>query len=132
MFANTQGGGLNMAFPDVCNTPLPVGPVPIPYPNMSMPCTAVPTQFCVFVVCMPAHNMSTQTPLSNGDNPGVAMGIASGMVMGPTQHTTFSTAVFYSPMPSTRMLDITGQNGLSPNAIGCSLVPSQTLVMNLR
>jgi hypothetical protein len=37
---------------------------------------------------MPAHNMATITPLTNGDNPGVATGVASGTVMGPSRHLT--------------------------------------------
>lgn len=38
-FANSRGivhkgsGGMSMVFPDVCKTPTPGGPVPIPYPN---------------------------------------------------------------------------------------------------
>lgn len=38
-FANGRGiahkgsGGMSMVFPDVCKTPTPGGPVPIPYPN---------------------------------------------------------------------------------------------------
>ena len=35
MFANTQMGGVDTGFPDVCLTPIIV-PVPIPYPNISM------------------------------------------------------------------------------------------------
>lgn len=39
-FANSRGiahkgsGGLSPVFPDVCKTPTPGGPVPIPYPNI--------------------------------------------------------------------------------------------------
>ena len=39
-FANLRGiahkgsGGMSTAFPDVCKTPSPAGPVPIPYPNI--------------------------------------------------------------------------------------------------
>ena len=39
-FANSKGiahkgsGGMSMVFPDVCKTPTPGGPVPIPYPNL--------------------------------------------------------------------------------------------------
>jgi hypothetical protein len=38
-FANSRGivhkgsGGMSMVFPDVCKTPSPGGPIPIPYPN---------------------------------------------------------------------------------------------------
>ena len=43
MFANCQLGGMNLGFPDVCLTPSPVGPVPIPYPNMASGLTANPS-----------------------------------------------------------------------------------------
>ena len=39
-FANSRGiahkgsGGQSLVFPDVCKTPTPGGPVPIPYPNL--------------------------------------------------------------------------------------------------
>ena len=40
VFVNGRGvvhqtsGGLSTVFPDVCKTPSPAGPVPIPYPNI--------------------------------------------------------------------------------------------------
>lgn len=42
VFANSRGvvhkqsGGMSTVFPDVCKTPTPGGPVPIPYPNVGM------------------------------------------------------------------------------------------------
>ena len=30
------GNGMTIAFPDVCKTPTPGGPVPIPYPNIQL------------------------------------------------------------------------------------------------
>ena len=55
MFVNTQMGGLDFGFPDVCLTPTPVGPIPIPYPNMAMPMTAIPPTAAmnVLTVVMP-------------------------------------------------------------------------------
>jgi hypothetical protein len=32
--AHKGSGGMSIAFPDVCKTPSPAGPVPIPYPNI--------------------------------------------------------------------------------------------------
>ena len=32
--AHKGSGGMSTVFPDVCKTPSPAGPVPIPYPNM--------------------------------------------------------------------------------------------------
>ena len=72
MFANTQMMGLDLAFPDVCMTPM-VPPVLIPYPNIALGPTAIPSQVTTLIMAMPVHNMATVTPLSNGDNAGVLM-----------------------------------------------------------
>jgi len=76
MFGNSQMGGLDTGFPDVCLTPTPAGPVPIPYPNLAPGPTAVPAQVKVMYMFTPAHNMATMAPLTNGDNGGVATGVA--------------------------------------------------------
>ncbi|MCP4077986.1 MAG: DUF4150 domain-containing protein [Gammaproteobacteria bacterium] len=134
MFANCQMGGMNLGVPDVCLTPIPtpVGPVPtpIPYPNMAMGMTAIPNQFKVLLMAGPAHNLMTTVPMSNGDNAGVNMGVASGMMMGPSRHTLGSTNVLFGGMPATKMTSMTMQN--STNAPGLTLVPSQFKVMLLR
>jgi len=130
-FVNTQMAGLHFAFPDVCQTPTPAGPVPIPYPNMAMPNTAIPSQVKVLIMAMPAHNLATTVPMSNGDNAGVAMNPVSGMVMGPCRHLMGSVKTLFGGMPVTKMLSPTGQNGMSPGAFGASLAPSQVKVMVL-
>lgn len=131
MFVNTQMPAINLAFPDVCNTPTPVGPIPIPYPNIGVSGTAIPNIFNQFTVAMPDHNLMTMVPMTNGDNVGVAMGLASGMVMGPCRHILGSFKVFKQVMPTTKMLCITGQNGMSPNMVGLTLSPSQCKVLVL-
>ncbi|MGF1605836.1 MAG: DUF4150 domain-containing protein [Rhodothalassiaceae bacterium] len=133
MFANAQGPApaTSMAFPDVCKTPTPAGPIPIPYPNVAMASTAVPSQVKVFVQATPAHNMMTQVPMSNGDNAGVAMGLVSQLVMGPCRHMKGSFTTMIGGAPATRMLDTTGQNGMAPNAVGTTLSPSQPKVLIL-
>lgn len=131
VFANTQMAGLHFAFPDVCLTPTPVGPVPIPYPNIAIPNTAIPSQFKVLALAMPVHNLATVVPMSNGDNSGVSMNPVSGMVMGPTRHLMGSVKTLVGGMPVTKMLSPTGQNGMSPGAVGASLAPSQVKVMVL-
>jgi len=134
MFANCQLGGMNFGFPDVCNTPSPVGPVPIPYPNMATGMTANPLTACkkIYLSCMPAHNLMTQVPMSMGDNAGVAGGVASGMVMGPAKHMMGSFGVIYEGSPATKMTSLTGQNGMSLNVPGMTLVPAQFKVMILK
>lgn len=127
MFANTQMSGLDMAFPDVCNTPTPAGPVPIPYPNIATAAMGIPTVFNVMFSFAPVHNTGTVIPMTNGDNAGVAMGVASGMVMGPSRHLTGSFTTLVGGMPVTRLTSSSLQN--STNAVGARIAPSQTKVM---
>jgi hypothetical protein len=77
MFANTQMMGIDIGFPDVCLTPTPA-PVPIPYPNIALGPMTVPAVYNVLMSCAPAHNLFSTVVMTNGDNPGVAMGVASG------------------------------------------------------
>ncbi|MFZ0451007.1 MAG: DUF4150 domain-containing protein [Desulfatiglandaceae bacterium] len=131
MFANTQMMGTDMGFPDVCLTPAPPSPapVPIPYPNIAMGPTAIPGQVKVLIMCMPVHNMATTIPMTNGDNVGVAMGVASGTVMGPSRHLTAAFTVLVGGTPATRMTSVSLQN--STNCPGVRLVPSQPKVLLL-
>lgn len=127
MFANTQMMGMDTGFPDVCLTPTPAGPMPMPYPNMAMGPMGVPAAYKVLFMATPAHNMGTTVPLTNGDNAGVAMGVASGMVMGPSRHLTASFTTLVGGMPATRLSSMSLQN--STNCPGCRVVPSQTKVL---
>ncbi|MCB2188049.1 MAG: DUF4150 domain-containing protein [Deltaproteobacteria bacterium] len=131
MFINNQLGGMNFAFPDVCNTPTPVGPIPIPYPNITMPMTAVPAAYTILVFGGPAHNMSSEPPVSMGDNTGLLGGLVSAMDMGPTRHMLGAFTCLLDGMPATRLGDMTGQNGELPNSVGASLVPCQVSVLCL-
>ncbi|WP_380180338.1 DUF4150 domain-containing protein [Kalamiella sp. sgz302252] len=128
MFANCQLSGTDMAFPDACLTP-PAVQTPIPYPNIAVGTTAIPNAFNILFMGMPAHNMATVTPLTNGDNAGVALGIASGSVMGPSRHTTGAFTVLLKGMPATRTTSLSLQN--STNAVGMRTVPSQFKVLML-
>lgn len=129
MFANCQMMGTDMGFPDVCLTPAGPAVVPIPYPNIAMGAMGVPAAYTVLFGGAPAHNLSTMVPLTNGDNAGVAMGVASGMVMGPSRHLTGSFTVLVGGMPATRLTSMSLQNGT--NCPGVRLAPSQTTVLLL-
>ncbi|HKM14850.1 MAG TPA: DUF4150 domain-containing protein [Marinospirillum sp.] len=131
VFATTQMGGLNLGFPDVCITPVGPIPTPIPYPNIALPMTAIPSQFKVLTLAMPNHNMMTITPMSIGDNAGVLLNPASGMVMGSQRQLLGSFKTFIGGMPSNKMLGMSGQNGFTPGAPGVTLVPSQVKLMLL-
>lgn len=127
MFANCQMGGQDFGFPDVCLTP-PTS-TPIPYPNIAMGPTAVGAAYNVLISGAPAHTMSTSIPLTNGDNAGVLMGVASGTVMGPARHVTASFTVLMGGMPATRLTSMSIQN--STNVPGCRITPSQVKVILL-
>lgn len=129
MFANCQLMGIDTAFPDVCLTPSPAGPVPIPYPNIAAGPMAIPNAPTILFVGAPAHNLGTTIPMTNGDNPGLALGVASGMVMGPSRHLTGAFTVLIKGLPASRMTSVSLQN--STNAPGCRLVPSQPKILLL-
>ncbi|MRG90394.1 DUF4150 domain-containing protein [Polyangium spumosum] len=128
MFANSQMMGVDMGFPDVCLTPTPA-PVPIPYPNIAAGPMGVPAAYNVLFMCTPAHNMSTTIPMTNGDNTGVNMGVASGMVMGPSRPVLPALKTLVGGMPATRLTSMNIQN--STNCPGVRLVPSQLKVLLL-
>lgn len=128
MFANSQMMGLDIGFPDVCNTPMPA-PTPIPYPNIATGPMGVPAAYNVLFMCTPAHNMATTIPMTNGDNAGVAMGVASGTVMGPSRHLTASFTTLVGGIPATRLTSVALQN--STNCPGVRVVPSQFKVLIL-
>lgn len=129
MFGNSQMMGLDMGFPDVCLTPSPAGPVPIPYPNLAPGPTTIPAQVKVMYFFTPAHNMASKTPMTNGDNAGVATGVASGTVMGPRRHVVASFTTLVGGMPATRLTSVAIHN--NTNCPGARVVPSQVRVLVL-
>lgn len=135
MFANCQLGGLNLAFPDVCLTPVPTPagpvPVPIPYPNISAGPTGLPAAYNVLLSGGPAHNMATMEDLSQGDDTGIEGGILSHFDMGPTRTLLPSFTVLQDAMPATKLTSVTGQNGLLMNSVGMTCVPAQVTVLIL-
>jgi len=128
MFGNSQMGGIDIGFPDVCLTPTPQ-PTPVPYPNIGAGPTAAPAAYKILWMGTPAHNMASRPVLSNGDNAGVNTGVASGSVMGPVSHVTASFTTLLIGMPATRMTSVSLQN--NTNCPGVRLAPSQVKVVLL-
>jgi hypothetical protein len=125
MFANTQMGGEDYAFPDVCWTP-PV-PMPFPYLNEALGLMGVPAAYNVLFACTPAHNLATEVPITLGDESGCAPGgIISGTFMGPSRHLTAAFTVLVGGIPGTRESSISLQNTI--NMLGARIVPSQGVV----
>jgi hypothetical protein len=67
--------------PDVCKTPSPGGPVPIPYPNIAQSITLSNGTATVKGDKVMAANKGSKFGISNGDNAGVAGGVKSNVFM---------------------------------------------------
>jgi hypothetical protein len=76
--------------------------------------------------------MNREELVSQGDSAGVGMGVASSMMMGPCTYMMGSTGVIYEGSPATKMTSPTGQNGMSMNTPGMTLVPAQFKVMIMK
>lgn len=126
MFANAQGPlpAMGFAFPDVLITPA-LG-IPVPFPNVSLCYTAIPTVPNVFYMCMPAHNQITERAITTD---GVGIGAASGTDMGPGTDILGSINYFVDCMPSTKMTMPTIQN--LTNAPGIGITPAQIVLVTL-
>ena len=135
MFQKTMMGGASIGAPDACKTPTPpVGqPVPIPYVNVAVGCTVNPATTADTVLCvgMPTINQLTKGTISNGNQAGVYMGVASSQVMGPNSYILGSLVVMKEGAPAQRLTSLGTHNGLNPNCPGVTLVPSQVTVLVL-
>ncbi len=111
-FANTRGiahkgsGGMSPVFPDVCKTPTPGGPVPIPYPNIgkssdtSKGPKSVKTDKKMPMVKGAVYSTST------GDEAGTAGGgIISGKTKGECEYMMYSFDVKFEGKNVCRMGD---------------------------
>ncbi|SMP48409.1 protein of unknown function [Desulfonatronum zhilinae] len=128
MFATTKEKGQAFAMPDVCQTPTPAGPVPIPYPNTGMPQTGNPACTKVLINGMPALNKASKMQPTNGDQAGTAGGgVVSGKIMGPAEFIMGSTKVKLQGNPAVFMGNPTKHN--DGNAVGSNVAPSQNKVM---
>ena len=124
MFANCQLMGMDLAFPDVCKTP-----VPVPFPNMALGPMAIPNVPNILLMAMPAHNLGTVTPITLGDQPGALGGIISQTFMQQSRHITGAFTVLTKALPTTRVTSLSLQNRM--NIVGMRLIPSQFKVLVL-
>lgn len=124
--------GQCLAVPDVCKTPTPAGPVPIPYPNLAMlqqsnPATLSKT---VKMVGFPAATVQTEILMSSGDEPGAAGGVISNMIKGPCKFKLGSMSVKIEGQMAVYLGSLIGHNNAS-NAnmpAGAQIAPSQPMV----
>jgi hypothetical protein len=102
-----DSNGTTVAFPDVCKTPSPGGPIPIPYPNIARSSDTAKGSKKVTVegnpLCVKDSNFSTST----GDEGGTAGGgVASSKTKGKAEFVNFSFDVKVEGKNVARALDL--------------------------
>jgi hypothetical protein len=126
----TNGGGNCAAFPDVCKTPTPAGPVPIPYPNMAQ-CTDGEGSKKVKADSKEVLRKGDQIRMSAGDEAGSAQGVASNKIKGKCEYMMGWPTVKAEGKEVAHLTAMTGQNCGSPQntAPGVQVAPGQTKVI---
>jgi hypothetical protein len=95
-FANGRGiahGGSNgqsTVMPDVCKTPAPGGPVPIPYPNLGRSSDTSNGPTTVTIEGKMPMVKGAQYCISSGDEAGTVGGVVSGSTKGPCEFMNYS------------------------------------------
>ena len=102
-----DSNGMTVAFPDVCKTPSPSGPIPIPYPNIARSSDTAKGTKKVSVqgnpVCVKDSNFSTST----GDEAGTAGGgVASNKTKGKAEFVNYSFDVKFEGKNVARAFDL--------------------------
>ncbi len=117
VYANTRGishkgsGGNSPVFPDVCKTPTPGGPVPIPYPNIgkSSDTTDGPTTVTIDGEMPMVKGAKYST--STGDEAGTAGGgVLSNTTKGEAEFMVYSFNVMIEGKNACRLGDPMFQN----------------------
>ncbi|MET3179837.1 UNVERIFIED_ORG: hypothetical protein ABIC43_002996 [Variovorax guangxiensis] len=112
--------------PDVCKTPSPGGPVPVPYPNIANSITLSNGTSTVKGDKAMAANKGSKFALSNGDNAGVAGGVKSSTFMKEATWILYSFDVKMDGKNTARLTDKMFHN--SENAANLGGVAQQPLI----
>ena len=133
MPASTNGGGLctTTGPTDVCKTPTPGGPVPMPYPNIAQCTQAVSSTLSrkVKIKNKKTCVKKTKIRMSSGDEPGTLGGVKSQKFKGPAKYKNGASKVKAEGIKVVYLTCPLGQNGVPNfNTIGVQSTPSQTKV----
>ena len=111
-----KSSGIATAFPDVCKTPSPAGPIPIPYPNIAMSSDTAKGSKKVTVDGEPIMLKDSNFSMSTGDEAGSAQGVVSNKIKGKAEFVNYSFDVKVEGKNVPRLGDMMLQNkGGSPN-----------------
>jgi hypothetical protein len=108
---HSSSNGIASAFPDVCKTPTPGGPVPIPYPNISQSSDTSKGSSSVKMDGNPIMLKDSEFSMSSGDEAGSAGGnVVTNKNKGPAQFAMYSFDVKVEGKNVPRQLDIMMHN----------------------
>ncbi|MDH5180270.1 MAG: DUF4150 domain-containing protein [Gammaproteobacteria bacterium] len=102
--------GIATAFPDVCKTPTPGGPVPVPYPNIAQSTDTAKGSKNVKMDGNPIMLKDSNFSTSTGDEPGSAGGVVSGKTKGKAEYINYSFDVKVEGKNVPRLADMMVQN----------------------
>lgn len=101
-----SGGMASATLPDVCKTPSPPGsPNPVPYPNIALSSDLVQGTMTVEVDGQMAAVQGSKFAKSTGDEPGVAGGVVSNVLLMDATFISFSPTVMMDGLPVCRLTD---------------------------
>lgn len=112
--------------PDVCKTPTPGGPVPIPYPNIAQSITLSSGTTTVKGDKAMAGNKGSKFSLSNGDNAGTIGGVKSNVFMKEATWLLYSFDVKMDNKNACRLTDPMYHN--SENTVNLAGLAQQSLI----
>ena len=102
-----DSGGVTIAFPDVCKTPTPAGPVPIPYPNIAQSSDTASGSTSVKADGNPVCLKDSNFRISTGDEAGSAGGgVISNKIKGKAEFVNFSFDVTFEGKNVCRAFDL--------------------------
>ncbi|MCG8613624.1 MAG: DUF4150 domain-containing protein [Pseudomonadales bacterium] len=103
-------GGMSTVFPDVCKTPSPGGPIPIPYPNLGQSSNTSKGTTSVKVDGQMAMFKTAQYNTTSLDEPGTVGGVVSGVNKSTAEFMLYSFDIKMEGNNSVRMGDMLLQN----------------------
>ena len=102
-----SSNGITTAFPDVCKTPSPGGPIPIPYPNIAKSSDTADGTKKITCDGNPTCISSSNFMISTGDEAGTAGGgVASNKIKGKAEFVNFSFDVKFEGKNVERAMDL--------------------------
>ncbi len=109
-FVHKGSGGMSLVFPDVCKTPTPGGPVPIPYPNIGQSSDTSQGTTTIKADGNMIMNKGAKYMISSGDEPGTIGGVMSNTVKQECEYLLYSFDVMLEGKNVCRMGDMLWHN----------------------